>query len=107
MQKNNDDTQKLLLYIKLWVDALRAREKGDESTEDILLEKLDRIWFSMTDTQISLINSLSERLVNNKITLDYLEKKYFQGITIFNTNKKINRKKWSKGYKKSPKVSNV
>ena len=40
MQKKNDGTQKLLLYIKLWVDALRAREKGDESTEDILLEKL-------------------------------------------------------------------
>jgi hypothetical protein len=40
-----------------------------------LLEKLDEIWFSMTATQISFINSLSEKLVNNKITLEQLENK--------------------------------
>ena len=95
MNKNNDDRKIPFLYIKIWVDALRAREKGDENTEDLLLEKLDEIWFSMTATQISFINSLSEKLVNNKITLEQLENKYSKRMIIFDPhiNNKINRKK--------------
>jgi len=93
MKKNNDDRK--ILYIKIWVNALRAREKGDENTEDLLLEKLDEIWFSMTATQISFINILSEKLVNNKITLEQLENKYSKRMIIFDPhiNNKINRKK--------------
>lgn len=83
MQENNDNTNIPFLYIKIWVDSLRAREKGDEVTEDILLEELDKIWFSMTATQISLINNLSEKLINKKITLEQLEKKYSTRRTIF------------------------
>jgi len=93
MKKNNEDRK--ILYIKIWVNALRAREKGDENTEDLLLEKLDEIWFSMTATQISFINILSEKLVNNKITLEQLENKYSKRMIIFDPhiNNKINRKK--------------
>jgi len=99
MNKNNDDRKIPFLYIKIWVDALRAREKGDENTEDLLLEKLDEIWFSMTATQISFINRLSEKLVNNKITLQQIENKYSKKIItrvhIFDPDRhnKINHKK--------------
>jgi hypothetical protein len=99
MKKNNDDRKIPFLYIKIWVDALRAREKGDENTEDLLLEKLDEIWFSMTATQISFINSLSEKLVNNKITLQQIENKYSKKmitrVILFNSDRysKINGKK--------------
>ena len=99
MKKNNDDRKIPFLYIKIWVDALRAREKGDENTEDLLLEKLDEIWFSMTATQISFINSLSEKLVNNKITLQQIENKYSKKmitrVILFNPDRysKINGKK--------------
>jgi hypothetical protein len=48
-----------------------------------LLEKLDEIWFSMTATQISFINILSEKLVNNKITLEQIENKYSKRMVIF------------------------
>ena len=102
MKKNNDDRKIPFLYIKIWVDALRAREKGDENTEDLLLEKLDEIWFSMTATQISFINSLSEKLVNNKITLQQIENKYSKKmitrVILFNPDRhsKINGKKGGK-----------
>jgi hypothetical protein len=40
MKKNNDDRK--ILYIKIWVDALRAREKDDENTEDLGSTRLVR-----------------------------------------------------------------
>lgn len=80
MEKTNGDSQKLRLYLRLWVDALRAREKGDEETEDLLLEELDTIWFSMTANQISFINDLSEKLVNNQLTLDQLDPAFTERV---------------------------
>jgi len=83
MEKTNGDSQKLRLYLRLWVDALRAREKGDEETEDLLLEELDTIWFSMTANQISFINDLSEKLVNKQLTLDQLDPAFTERVIYF------------------------
>lgn len=63
----------IALYIQTWVRSLRAREQGDEATEDALLEQLDNIWLQMTPTQVATIDTLSKALVDQKITLDDLE----------------------------------
>jgi hypothetical protein len=60
-------------YLQTWVLSLQAREQGDDATEDSLLEQLDQIWLQMTPPQIAMINFLSQKLVEQRITLDHLK----------------------------------
>lgn len=60
-------------YIQTLAYSLRARERGDEASEDALLEELDEIWLGMTPAQIATIDLLTSAFVQQLITIDDLE----------------------------------